>query len=546
MANEAASDQRVTELALAFADELNIRGQPINGTAGQILVKTSSTNFASEWQDAPSGGGDVVGPASAVNGAPALFSGTSGKLIGVGSTTGTGAIVAAISPTLTTPVLGAATVTTVNKLTITAPASSATLTIADGKTLTASNTLTFTGTDGSSLNIGTGGTLGTNAYTSTAYLPTAGGTMTGALITVLSATGGAGFRLPPGAAPTSPVNGDLWTTSSGIFVRINSSTVGPLAAGGGGGGDVFGPSSATDGVPALFDTTTGKLLKNSTPTGTGNPVMQTSPTLTTPVLGVATATSINKLTLTQPATGATLTIPDGLTLNAGPGGTLTALAFTTPGTGVATALGINVGSAGAFVTLNGAGGTPSSITLTNATGMPIAGVTGLGTGVATFLATPSSANLAAALTDETGSGSNVFATSPTLVTPILGTPTSGNLSNCTVDGTNAVGFRGIPINSQSTAYTTVLTDAGGAIYHPTTDNNARTYTIAANASVAYPINTAITFINDVNTITIAINSDTLVLSPGGSTGSRTLAAFGMATAIKVTSTRWLISGSGLT
>ncbi len=77
-------------------------------------------------------------------------------------------------------------------------------------------------------------------------------------------------------------------------------------------------------------------------------------------------------------------------------------------------------------------GTPSSATLTNATGLPIStGVSGLGTGVATFLATPSSANLAAALTDETGSGANVFATSPTLVTPILGTPTSATLTNAT-------------------------------------------------------------------------------------------------------------------
>jgi hypothetical protein len=77
-------------------------------------------------------------------------------------------------------------------------------------------------------------------------------------------------------------------------------------------------------------------------------------------------------------------------------------------------------------------GTPSSATLTNATGLPIAtGVSGLGTGVATFLATPSSANLRSALTDETGTGSAVFATSPTLVTPILGTPTSVTLTNAT-------------------------------------------------------------------------------------------------------------------
>lgn len=77
-------------------------------------------------------------------------------------------------------------------------------------------------------------------------------------------------------------------------------------------------------------------------------------------------------------------------------------------------------------------GTPSSVTLTNATGLPITtGVSGLGTGVGAFLATPSSANLATAITDETGSGSLVFATSPTLVTPILGIPTSGTLTNAT-------------------------------------------------------------------------------------------------------------------
>ena len=136
---------------------------------------------------------------------------------------------------------------------------------------------------------------------------------------------------------------------------------------------------------------------------------------------------------------------------------------------------------------------------------------------------------------------------PTLTTPVLGTPTSGNLSNCTVDGTDAVGFRNIPQNSQSAAYTLVLADAGKHIFHPVGDNNARTFTIPANSSVAYPIGTAITFINmAVANVTIAITTDTLILSSAGTTGSRTLATNGSATCIKITSTSWLISGSGLT
>lgn len=83
------------------------------------------------------------------------------------------------------------------------------------------------------------------------------------------------------------------------------------------------------------------------------------------------------------------------------------------GTGVATALAVNVGSAGAPVLFNGAGGTPSSLTLTNATGLPVGGLSGLGTGVATWLGTPSSTNLRSAVTDETGTGVLVFGTNPT-------------------------------------------------------------------------------------------------------------------------------------
>ncbi len=105
-------------------------------------------------------------------------------------------------------------------------------------------------------------------------------------------------------------------------------------------------------------------------------------------------------------------------------------------------------------------GTPTSGTLTNTTGLPIAtGVSGLGSGIATFLATPSSANLATAVTDETGSGALVFATSPTLVTPALGTPASGVMTNVT--GTASGLTSGITLALKS-ATTTVDVSAATA------------------------------------------------------------------------------------
>ncbi len=85
-------------------------------------------------------------------------------------------------------------------------------------------------------------------------------------------------------------------------------------------------------------------------------------------------------------------------------------------------------------------GTPASGTLTNCTGLPITGVTGMANNVQTFLSSPTSANLATAMSDETGSGPIVFANSPILSAPTLGTPTSGTLTNCTIPVTGVTGM----------------------------------------------------------------------------------------------------------
>lgn len=278
---------------------------------------------------------------------------------------------------------------------------------------------------------------------------------------------------------TGGAGGDILYRNSGdtAWVNLNKGSDGEvltLASGvpswaSGGSGDVTGPGSSTDNAIARFDGAGGKTIQNSVVTiadTTGNMAgVGTLNTHTIPggtstfalqsdnlsVFAATTSAQLAGVISDETGSGAlvfatspSLTTPDIGTPSAGTLTNCTGLPIATGvsglGTGVATALAINVGSAGAFVTFNGALGTPSAGTLTNCTGLPIStGVSGLGANVATWLATPSSANLASAVTDETGTGALVFANSPTLVTPALGTPSSGDLSNCTAAGTAQVG-----------------------------------------------------------------------------------------------------------
>jgi hypothetical protein len=100
------------------------------------------------------------------------------------------------------------------------------------------------------------------------------------------------------------------------------------------------------------------------------------------------------------------------------------------------------------------------------------------------------------------------------------------------------------VNTLSTAYTAVLADGGGVLYHSGGDGSARTFTIPANSAVAYAVGTTLTFVNLGGVLTIAINSDGLYWA-AGTTGTRTLTAYGIATALKIDATDWIISGAGL-
>ena len=336
----------------------------------------------------------------------------------------------------------------------------------------------------------------------------------------------------------------------------------------------------TSGTLAQFAATTSAQLAGviSDETGSGSLVFATSPTLTTPSIGVATGTSFNSITglsSTTPIVDGTAAVGTGTTTargdhvhptdtsRAATSGTLAqfaattsaqlagvisdetgsgALVFatsptlTTPSIGVATGTSFN-SITGLSSTTPVANGTAAvGVGTTTARGDHVHPTTGLGltaSGLNQFAAT-TSAQLAGVISDETGSGSLVFGTSPT-ITPAAGTTTIAAAG---------AGYMGLPQNATTTGAATVAAaDAGKHIYSTAT----RTITIDSNANLALPVGTTVTFIAGTGaTVTIAITTDTMYLAGTGTTGSRTLAAFGVATAIKITSTTWIISGNGLT
>jgi hypothetical protein len=232
-----------------------------------------------------------------------------------------------------------------------------------------------------------------------------------------------------------------------------------------------------------------------------------------------------KLCLSQTAAGAGAAV-----INANPtevGGSVTSVAVSGGTTGLTTSGGPITGSG----TITFAG------TLAVANGGT--GITSFGAGVADWLGTPSSANLATAVTDETGSGALVFATSPTFVTPVLGTPASGALSNCTADGTNDVGTNNVsPVGTKTTSYTLETTDVGKYVQ------------VGSGGSITIPDATfsegdAISIFNNTTgsiTITCSITS-AYIAGIDTDKATMTLLTRGVATVLFISGTVCVVSGS---
>jgi hypothetical protein len=342
---------------------------------------------------------------------------------------------------------------------------------------------------GSPVTVANGGT-GQSSYTNGQLLI---GNTTGNTLTKATLTAGSGISITNGSGSIT-----IASTSSGgsvTSVDVSGGTTGLTTSGGpvttngtitlSGTLDVdnggTGQTSYTDGQLLIGNSTGNTLSKSTLTAGSGISITNGSGTITIAATGGGGSGTVTSVGGTGTVNGITLTGTVTTSGNLTLGGTLSGVSLTSQVTGTLPIANGGTGSTStAYCSLSSNvtgtlpianGGTGSTSTTycsltSNVTGtLPVAnggtGITSFGTNVAAWLGTPSSANLAAAVTDETGSGSLVFATSPTLVTPVLGTPTSGNLNSCTADGTNKVGYRNIPaVGTKTGSYTLATGDVG--------------------------------------------------------------------------------------
>jgi hypothetical protein len=515
-----------------------------NGIAitGSIRVNGSSSGTA--IISAPSAAGTPTLTLPTTTGTIALLQNnlgsfaatTSSQLAGVISDeTGSGALVFASSPTLTTPTLGVASATTINKVTLTAPATGSTLTIADGKTLTASNTLTFTGTDSSSVAFGSGGTVAYTGSTLAQFAATTSLQLAG----VISDETGSG-ALVFGTAPTFTTTIDSGATF-GAFASATALTLGytstaasttNISTGAVASATIKAINIGTGGAAgSTTNITLGSSVGGTTaiasPTVTVAGVADTATAATHYYVETATDGAIRPKTLanvkTEIVTTTAVNSAAATTVGTVTSGTWSASFGAVSGANLTSLTAGNLsGTIPSGVLGNSAlfiGTTSIALNRTTAsqtlTGVSIDGnaatVTNgaLTTGTLGQFAATTSSQLAGVISDETGSGSLVFAISPSLTTPTLGVASATTINKVT-------------LTAPATGST--LTIADGKIL---TVSNTLTFTGTDAASVAFGTGGTVTYTTNKLSVFAATSSAELAGVISDETGSGVL-VFGTA------------------
>ena len=437
----------------------------------------------------------------------------------------------------------------------------ATLTAGTGISITnGTGTISIAATGGTVTSVGfTGGIVSVATATTTPALTVAGTSggivyFSSATTWATSATLAASAIVLGGGAGVAPAT---TTTGTGVVTAlgVNTGTAGAFVVNGGALGT---PSSGTvtnltgtasiniNGTVGATTASTGAfttLSASSTVSGTGFSTYLASP----PAIG-GTAAAAGSFTTLSGSTSLTSPLISGgsgaasnLTIQSTSGaGTTDYIAFRTASQveamRILTGGNVGIGTSSPSSKLSVGGNPPQTGAIAgvgSAGGISLA----LGDNTNNSLYVKHIAGGAATLGTDSG-GQLAFATNGFTVQ--LNIDASGGITSANV--ANAVGYKGLPQNSQSASYTLALTDMGKMV-NTTTGG----VVIPANASVAFPVgSTVIVYNNSASSQTISITTDTLYLAGTATTGSRTLAQRGLATLVKVASTTWVASGAGVT